>query len=326
MPRPLGFSIEDEGARKKWDAWKNEEGLSKTEAKRRYISYLIDTMKIYASGSIEARDLLEELIYLWDQIRDLKLSPEAELEYRPQIQFPPHSPLLSHTQSDRYSTYTPLPLASNHSTLISNRQYRNNLQKMYSHSRKNTLMSDYIQQQRQNLRLVGSSSRRASIPPSVYSLLDIYRITSKDGGGYPDMKTVGEFKNRQDEISPVVSKLIREFWNGNSVTEKQNEGESESSSDDESSKTRRKAYRLLRIVAWYFLRVLKNLTFSVFAILFVLWCIKKNVVVTQSVVKNSPNNLTKQNKELVINMTLNVAENKWFIRLMRFANFFVGFI
>ena len=326
MPRPLGFSIEDEGARKKWDAWKNEEGLSKTEAKRRYISYLIDTMKIYASGSIEARDLLEELIYLWDQIRDLKLSPEAELEYRPQIQFPPHSPLLSHTQSDRYSTYTPLPLASNHSTLISNRQYRNNLQKMYSHSRKNTLMSDYIQQQRQNLRLVGSSSRKASIPPSVYSLLDIYRITSKDGGGYPDMKTVGEFKNRQDEISPVVSKLIREFWNGNSVTEKQNEGESESSSDDESSKTRRKAYRLLRIVAWYFLRVLKNLTFSVFAILFVLWCIKKNVVVTQSVVKNSPNNLTKQNKELVINMTLNVAENKWFIRLMRFANFFVGFI
>ena len=270
MPRPLGFSIEDEGARKKWDAWKNEEGLSKTEAKRRYISYLIDTMKIYASGSIEARDLLEELIYLWDQIRDLKLSPEAELEYRPQIQFPLHSPLLSHTQSDRYSTYTPLPLASNHSTLISNRQYRNNLQKMYSHSRKNTLMSDYIQQQRQNLRLVGSSSRKASIPPSVYSLLDIYRITSKDGGGYPDMKTVGEFKNRQDEISPVVSKLIREFWNGNSVTEKQNEGESESSSDDESSKTRRKAYRLLRIVAWYFLRVLKNLTFSVFAILFVL--------------------------------------------------------
>ena len=119
MPRPLGFSIEDEGARKKWDAWKNEEGLSKTEAKRRYISYLIDTMKIYASGSIEARDLLEELIYLWDQIRDLKLSPEAELEYRPQIQFPLHSPLLSHTQSDPYSTYTPLPLASNHSTLIS---------------------------------------------------------------------------------------------------------------------------------------------------------------------------------------------------------------
>lgn len=325
MPRPLGFSIEDEGARKKWDAWKNEEGLSKTEAKRCYISYLIDTMKIYASGSIEARELLEELIYLWDQIRELKLSPEAEMEYRPQIQFPPHSPLLSQTQSDRYSTVTPLPLASNNSALISNKQYRSNLQKMYSHSKKNTLMSDYIQQQRQNLRLAGSSSRNANVPPSVYSLLDIYRMTSRDASGYPDMKSVEQFKNRQDEISPVVSKLVREFWNGNSVTEKQNEGESETSSDAESTTSRRKAYRLLRIVAWYFLRLLKNLTFSVLAILFVLWFIKKNVVVSQTVVRNSPNNLTKQNKELVINMTLNVAENKWFIRLMRFVNIFVGF-
>ena len=34
MPRPVGFTAEDEGAKKKWDAWKREQGLSKTEAKR----------------------------------------------------------------------------------------------------------------------------------------------------------------------------------------------------------------------------------------------------------------------------------------------------
>ncbi|KAK6887004.1 Autophagy-related protein 37 [Candida tropicalis] len=49
MPRPVGFTPEDEGAKKKWDAWKREEGISKTEAKKRYISYLIETMRVYAS-------------------------------------------------------------------------------------------------------------------------------------------------------------------------------------------------------------------------------------------------------------------------------------
>lgn len=71
MARPDGTTYEDENAKRKWDAWKEEEGISKTEAKRRYISFLIETMKLYASGTHEARELLSELEYLWDQIKDV---------------------------------------------------------------------------------------------------------------------------------------------------------------------------------------------------------------------------------------------------------------
>ncbi|GMF52725.1 unnamed protein product [[Candida] boidinii] len=70
MDRPTGNKSEDESSRRKWDAWKSEEGLTKTEAKKRYISYLIQTMNAYALGSNEARELLNELEYLWDQVKD----------------------------------------------------------------------------------------------------------------------------------------------------------------------------------------------------------------------------------------------------------------
>lgn len=53
----------------KWDAWKRNEGLSRTEAKRRYIEKLIQTMHDYASGTDEARELVEELEFVWDQIK-----------------------------------------------------------------------------------------------------------------------------------------------------------------------------------------------------------------------------------------------------------------
>ena len=43
----------------KYDAWKANEGLSRTEAKRRYIEKLIDTMHQYASTTPEARELVE---------------------------------------------------------------------------------------------------------------------------------------------------------------------------------------------------------------------------------------------------------------------------
>lgn len=54
----------------KWDAWKANEGLSRTEAKRRYIGKLIDTMQKYASQTDEARQLVEELEFVWDQIKN----------------------------------------------------------------------------------------------------------------------------------------------------------------------------------------------------------------------------------------------------------------
>jgi len=54
----------------KWGAWKDNTGLSRTEAKRRYIEKLIETMHAYASGTDEAKQLVEELEFVWDQIKN----------------------------------------------------------------------------------------------------------------------------------------------------------------------------------------------------------------------------------------------------------------
>jgi acyl-CoA-binding protein len=54
----------------KYDAWKANEGLSRTEAKRRYIETLIETMHKYASTKPEARELVVELEFVWDQIKN----------------------------------------------------------------------------------------------------------------------------------------------------------------------------------------------------------------------------------------------------------------
>lgn len=51
------------------DAWFAQRGLSRTEAKRRYISTLIETMHRYASQTPEARELVAELEFVWDQIK-----------------------------------------------------------------------------------------------------------------------------------------------------------------------------------------------------------------------------------------------------------------
>lgn len=51
------------------DAWKQQDGLSRTEAKRRYISLLIDTMHKYASPTPDARELVSELEFVWDQVK-----------------------------------------------------------------------------------------------------------------------------------------------------------------------------------------------------------------------------------------------------------------
>ena len=54
----------------KWDAWHACAGMSRTEAKRRYISTLIETMKEYASGTQESRELVSELEFVWGQIQN----------------------------------------------------------------------------------------------------------------------------------------------------------------------------------------------------------------------------------------------------------------
>lgn len=59
------------------DAWHAHHGLSRTEAKRRYISTLIETMHQYASTTPEARELVSELEFVWDQIKSNSASSAA---------------------------------------------------------------------------------------------------------------------------------------------------------------------------------------------------------------------------------------------------------
>ncbi|KAJ5553254.1 hypothetical protein N7494_002632 [Penicillium frequentans] len=69
MDRPIGNTPEVHAECEKWDAWYAQRGNTRTEAKRRYISTLIDTMHEYASQTPEARELVAELEFVWDQIK-----------------------------------------------------------------------------------------------------------------------------------------------------------------------------------------------------------------------------------------------------------------
>ncbi|KAI0442821.1 acyl-CoA binding protein [Xylaria telfairii] len=53
----------------KWDAWNSQSGLSRTEAKRRYVEALIDTMHRYANTP-DASELVGELEFVWNQIKN----------------------------------------------------------------------------------------------------------------------------------------------------------------------------------------------------------------------------------------------------------------
>ncbi|PGH12198.1 hypothetical protein AJ80_06818 [Polytolypa hystricis UAMH7299] len=70
MDRPIGDGADVQAEQEKWDAWYSQRDLSRTEAKRRYISTLIETMHRYASGTPEALELISELEFVWDQIRN----------------------------------------------------------------------------------------------------------------------------------------------------------------------------------------------------------------------------------------------------------------
>ncbi|KUI62373.1 Autophagy-related protein 37 [Cytospora mali] len=61
----------------KWDAWDSQRGLSRTEAKRRYIEALIETMHKYATTP-NAAELVSELEFVWNQIKDNSPSTSNE--------------------------------------------------------------------------------------------------------------------------------------------------------------------------------------------------------------------------------------------------------
>lgn len=324
MPRPVGFTAEDEGAKKKWDAWKREQGLSKTEAKKRYVSYLIETMRVYASGTLEARELLNELEYLWEQIKDL---PSSDEETDHHIPLPSRSPTFS--QTDRFSNRTP-------SITGARTIGTSNLNNIYSHSRRNTTLSlnEYVQQQRmqhQNQQQLHDTTSQPGATGggggggggggSVYSL----------PGRMGANNVIEDFKNWQSEVNMVINKLTREFVNSRREVQGNENGDPSSGDRDEELDDieiikKKRVIHILKFVGWNALKFLKNFAVSLITFMFIVWCIKKNVHVERTYVKQPANNATKLKKELIINMVLNTDENKWFIRLLSFINRFVGFV
>ncbi|KJR87330.1 Acyl CoA binding protein [Sporothrix schenckii 1099-18] len=84
MERPNAYSglAVDELRREqdKWDAWNAQRGLGRTEAKRRYIESLIETMHTYATTPT-ANELVAELEFVWNQIKD-NHSPSSSGSFR----------------------------------------------------------------------------------------------------------------------------------------------------------------------------------------------------------------------------------------------------
>lgn len=319
MIRPEGHTIEDEGAKKKWDAWKREENLPRTEAKRQYILYLINTMRVYASGTNEARELLTELEFLWDQIKDLTFADEDAYLIRQSGQNHPFvgpsvgPPLVQSymDQSDRFSVGTPWPLQSTASVSAS-QHFKNNSEQIYLHSRRNTPLllndlslrpkaSSYTKNVSRSVVQVARGSNPIDVPPS----------------------TLDDFRTWQGQINQIINKLSRDFANRRLSKDYYN-SDSEPDSDAEARNTpRAKALRLLRYVGVHLLRLVKNMSISLFAILFAVWCVKKNVVVQKAIVKKQLEG--KKQKELVINMVINTDESKWFVRILSFISSVFGF-
>lgn len=67
--RDRGLSREEAAELSKWEAWSACAGLSRTQAKMRYIEVLIATMHAYAYSSAEAKALVDELEFVWESVR-----------------------------------------------------------------------------------------------------------------------------------------------------------------------------------------------------------------------------------------------------------------
>lgn len=304
MLRPSGLTLEDEGAKKKWDAWKREEGLSKTEAKRNYVLYLIETMRVYARGTVESRELLSELEYLWDQIKDVSFADDYQTAQGPTGNFSRYqsAPLVFSNvdQSDRYSTGTPWPLQSNYTSLVTNQQHKNNLEQIYLHSRRNTQlsMSELLSQRQQ-----------------------VAKGTALEVHGSQNSE---EFRAWQSQINLLISKLSKDIADRNNGAYSFQNSRRSSEDGDHRDFLKRRVVHLVKVVGWKALLFLKNLAISLLTILFFVWFLNKNVKVQRTIVKKQLGE--KELKELLINMVINTSENKWFIRLLTLLNSFVGFV
>lgn len=318
MTRPEGHTMEDEGAKKKWDAWKREEGLSKTAAKRQYILYLINTMRVYASGTTEAQELLSELEYLWDQIKDLTFTDDDTYLIRLQGVNHPFTdrsvgaPLVhSYMESDRFSVGTPWPLQSTASGAAS-QQFKNNSEQIYLHSRRNTQL------------LLHDSSQFPK--PSQKNVSRSVAHLGKENSLDVSTSALDDFRTWQGQINLIINKLSRDFANRQTSKDQHYQSDSDSELDaDLLKKYSKKIISIIRLLGLHALHVAKNMSISVFAILFIVWCVNKNVVVRRTVVKKQLEG-NKSHRELIINMVINTDENKWFVRILAFINSVLGFV
>lgn len=90
--RPWIYAWEDVDTISARDAWSANHSLSRTEAKRRYIATLIETMHKYATTTTEARELVAELEFVWDQIKSNSASSSSspgQLARSQEQQMPP---------------------------------------------------------------------------------------------------------------------------------------------------------------------------------------------------------------------------------------------
>ncbi|KAF2491692.1 hypothetical protein BU16DRAFT_126243 [Lophium mytilinum] len=113
MERPEGSGDDVHRAREKWDAWKQQNGLSRTEAKRQYITTLIDTMHKFASPSPDSRELVAELEFVWDQVKSNVPSSSSSSPLQTMgtmgLHMPPPYPGLGSSGTRDYRTMDQIP-------------------------------------------------------------------------------------------------------------------------------------------------------------------------------------------------------------------------
>ncbi|RYP52038.1 hypothetical protein DL768_002721 [Monosporascus sp. mg162] len=85
----------------KWDAWNAQSGLSRTEAKRRYIEALIETMHRFATTP-DSQELVSELEFVWNQIKNNSpsMSESSPKSRQQQFQQPPMKVLSPKSEDD----------------------------------------------------------------------------------------------------------------------------------------------------------------------------------------------------------------------------------
>lgn len=299
MPRPEGYTMEDEGAKKKWDAWKREEGLSKTQAKRKYIQFLIDTMRVYANSTAEARELLLELEYLWDQIKDLTYD-----EYAYNV-----APLVALYQSDRMLTTTPWPLQSLYSASRPSELYSQTLRHGRNRSpERQPSLGANLATFGGNLATLGGNlatfgRNPASLgghPASFGGHAATFGGSSAFPSSVPNLPANPPLDPSSfDEIRGVLGKIVRRL-------------------DHPDDATPRRLVHVLRVLGWASVSFAASAT----AILFLVWCLSRGVRVRRSILKKTVNG--KAHLELVVNMV--VTDNRWFMRMLGLVNGFVGFV